>query len=202
MPQWKKLLYDHKVSDIEGDVWKFNFYKAALFAGVLLVILILVYGTFFASDKDKFFSDVIFYATVMALGVFALLLISGSIKKFRGFIAKFFIIIVCMIGAYGLIGLVWGHYYYNFYIGYSTWILFVVLAGFGATRNYIFNGHLDRYDVFYCLLVFFAFISANLPMFHGASLLERLDGVIVFFMDKISMLNLGERLNETVNQTG
>jgi len=202
MPQLKKLMFDHDVSDEKGDIWKFNFRKTAAIAAFILVIFILIYGFLLASDSHKFFSDVIFYVSILIAAAFALLLIVGSITKARQVLGRFLLILICLIGAYGILGFIWSAYFWNFYMGYSTWIVLTVLAGFGATRkDDIFNGNLDRHDLFYVSLIFIVFVSANMPIVQGAGFLERLDGMIAFFMDKASLFNWRNVVNETTNQT-
>jgi len=202
MSQWKKLLFDHDVSDMEGDIWRFNYKKTAFIIAIVLCLFIVAFGFLASKDSHKFFSDIIFYGSILLFAVFALLLLAGSIARARKFIGKFLIIFVCMIGAYGLVGFVWGEFLWNFYMGYSTWLLLTVMAGYGATRDYIFNGKLDRHDIFYILLVFFVFVSANMPIVQGSGFLERLDDMISFIIDNLGRIgSISQRVNDTINQT-
>ena len=191
MPQLKKLLFNHEVSDIEGDVWKFSFGKAAIIFAAFFVVSIIFYGYIFAEDSKRFFGDVIFYATVFFAAIFILMVIARSLKKARSFISKFFLLIIGIIGSYAIIGFIWNYYFWEFHMGYSTWFMFVILAGYGATREYIFNGVVDRHDAFYCLLLFFIFISANVPIIEGDGFLARIDGLVGIAQNLLSGAAMG-----------
>jgi len=62
------------------------------------------------------------------------------------------------------------------------------LAGYGATRDYIFNGKIDRHDVFYCLLVFVIIVGGNFPITGNSGVIENIDALVNRIMDYIPML--------------
>jgi len=79
----------------------------------------------------------------------------------------------------------------TFYVGYSTWILLTVLAGWGAKNDKVFNGNLDRHDVFYSLLVFILLVGANWKITSNGGFLQNLDILIkriISFIPDISNL--------------
>ena len=178
MAHLKKLLFTKKITDYGEYKWAFSFGKAMAWSLFFLVLFLLIYGFFIAEDTHEFFGRVLFVAILICIVVFCILLSVGSIKKARKFVGKFFLLTVCIIFAYYVIGLVISQWLWSFYSGYSTWLLIVALAGYGATRDYIFNGNLDRHDVFYCLLIFIAFLGANMPFYQNKGFLENLDGLI------------------------
>ena len=185
MGHLKKLLFTKKLTDYGEYKWTFSFGKAMVWSVIFLILFILIYGFFIAENPHDFFGMIIFIGILISVASFIILLTVGSIKKARKFIGKFFLILVGLIFAYYVIGLVISNYLWNFYVGYSTWFLLVTLAGFGATRDYIFNGNLDRHDVFYCLLIFICFVGANIPFYHDKGFLENFDGVIKFLSELI-----------------
>ena len=183
MGHLKKLLFTKKFTDYGEYKWAFSYNKAMAWSVSFLVLFILIYGFFIAKDTHEFFGKVLFVAILISIAVFLILLAVGSIKKSKKFIGKFFLLIVGIIFAYYVIGLIFSQYLWGFYSGYSTWFLIVALAGYGASRDYIFNGNLDRHDVFYCLLIFICFVGANIPFYHNKSFLENMDGIINMIKD-------------------
>ena len=178
MGHLKKLLFTKKLTDYGDYKWAFSYNKAMAWSIVFLILFIFIYGFFIAEDTHEFFGRVLFIAILICIAIFLILLAVGSIKKSKKFIGKFLLLIVGIIFAYYVIGIIFSQYLWGFYSGYSTWLLIVALAGYGASRDYIFNGNLDRHDIFYCLLIFICFVGANIPFYHDKSFLENLDGLI------------------------
>ena len=178
MGHLKKLLFTKKLTDYGDYKWAFSYNKAMAWSIVFLILFIFIYGFFIAENTHEFFGRVLFIAILICIAIFLILLAVGSIKKSKKFIGKFLLLIVGIIFAYYVIGIIFSQYLWGFYSGYSTWLLIVALAGYGASRDYIFNGNLDRHDIFYCLLIFICFVGANIPFYHDKSFLENLDGLI------------------------
>jgi len=189
MHQLKKLLFDEDFSDVEGYIWRFNFYKAIAWCVFLLVISIIVYGEWIAENSHEFFGNVLFYFFVIVASIAVILFTVGTIKKAKKVIGKFLLILICIVFAYGIIGSIFQNYWFGFHMGYSTWIVLTTLAGFGATREYIFNGHLDRHDAFYCCLIFIVFVGANWRLNQNGGFLENLDILINKIMNNIGILS-------------
>jgi len=178
MGHLKKLLFTKKLTDYGDYKWAFSYNKAMAWSIVFLILFIFIYGFFIAENTHEFFGRVLFIAILICIAIFLILLAVGSIKKSKKFIGKFLLLIVGIIFAYYVIGIIFSQYLWGFYSGYSTWLLIVALAGYGASRDYIFNGNLDRHDIFYCLLIFICFVGANIPFYQDKSFLENLDGLI------------------------
>ena len=176
MSHLKKLLFTKKFSDYEGYKWTFSVYKAIAWCIVILVISVILYGYFVVENSKEFFGNVLFYAIVISISLIILLLVSGTIKKFRTLMVRFFLIIVIITFLYAIFGMIFAKYTnINFYVGYSTWILLTVLAGWGAKNDKVFNGNLDRHDVFYSLVVFVTMVGANFPITSNGGFLQNLD---------------------------
>ena len=178
MGHLKKLLFTKKITDYGEYKWAFSYNKAMAWSIVFLMLFIFIYGFFIAEDTHEFFGRVLFIAILICIAIFLILLAVGSIKKSKKFIGKFLLLVVGIIFTYYVIGIIFSQYLWGFYSGYSTWLLIIALAGYGASRDYIFNGNLDRHDIFYCLLIFICFVGANIPFYHDKSFLENLDGLI------------------------
>ncbi len=182
----KKLVFDKKKTDIgeDGGVkWRFSFVKGMAISLVLLLFFILIYGFLLAPNSQKFFSDVVFWGAIACVAIFVFLLVTRTVKKSREYFGQFMLIFCVMIGVYAAVGWIWSRFFFDFYVGYSTFIIFGILAGYGATRPYILNGDLDRNDIFYVFLIIVVLLGANVPIISGAGFLERVDPILLMLKD-------------------
>jgi len=176
MSHLRKLLFTKKFSDYEGYKWTFSVYKAIAWCIVILVVSIILYGMFIAGNSKEFFGNVLFYTILISIALIVLLFISGTLKKFRTVMTRFFILIIIITFVYAILGIIFKTFTnMTFYVGYSTWILLTVLAGWGAKNDKVFNGNLDRHDVFYSLVIFVAMVGANFPITSDGGFLQNLD---------------------------
>lgn len=206
MAQWKKLLFDHDVTDIDedgeagGHVWRFSTGKAIAWTVFFAVLTTLAYGFWFA-DTESFFRQLLLYVIILAVGIVAVLFAARVTLGARKAFVKFFLLFIVIVFVYGVLSTIFGAVgLYPFHMGLSTWIMLTSLAGFGATRAYIFNGNLDRHDVFYCLLVFVIMAGGNWPITGGEGVLAHIDGLIDTILGYLHFLPL-DGLQDTVNDT-
>jgi len=189
MAQWKKLLFNHDVSDVKGEVWKFSFGKAIVWAIFFLFISITVYGMYFTKSPGDFFRMVILYMIIISVAVVAILISARTISRGKELLTRFLLIFISLVFVYGIVGMIFNEMgIYPFYMGFTTWIVLTALAGYGATRDYIFNGNIDRHDAFYCLLVFVIIVGGNFPITGNSGVIENIDVLVGRIMDYIPML--------------
>jgi len=194
MAQWKKLLFNHDVTDVgeEGipsDVWRFSTGKAITWSLVILSLSIIFYGLLFVGDSDAFFRQVLLCVIILAVAAVAVLLVARVTMGARRAISKFFLLFIVVVFTYGVLSTLFSWVgLYSFHMGLSTWVALTVLAGYGATRAYIFNGNLDRHDIFYCLLVFVIMAGGNWPISGGEGVLEHIDGVLSMVLRYAGMI--------------
>jgi len=106
MAQWKKLLFNHDVSDVEGEVWKFSFGKAIVWAIFFLFISITVYGMYFTKSSGDFFRMVILYMIIISVAVVAILISARTISRGKELLTRFLLIFISLVFVYGVAGMI------------------------------------------------------------------------------------------------
>ena len=190
MSQLKKLLFTEKLHDYEGRVWRFSVYKAIAWCIVIAIFSIIIYGLYIAENSKEFFGNVLFYIIVISISMVVILFVTGTFKKFRAVVTRFLLIIIVMTFLYMVFGIIFSKFTdISFYSGYSTWIVLCALAGYGAKNENIFNGHLDRHDVFYSLLIFVIMVGANFPINSNGGFLANLDLLVEKILSLIPIIS-------------
>ena len=190
MSQLRKLLFTKKFSDYEGYKWVLSTYKAIAWCITILVIAIILYGMFIVEDSKEFFGNVLFYVIVISIALIVILFLSGTVSKFTKFARKFLLLVILLTFIYSILGIVFDNFLdIQFYVGYSTWILLTVLAGWGAKKEEIFNGNIDRHDVFYSLVVFIMMVGANWKITSNGGVLQNFDILIERILSMIPAIS-------------
>lgn len=192
--QLRKLFYNKHYDDQYGVRWRLSTWKVLIWMIFVTIVLVLLYS-FFAPNQGAYLSNTLFLGIVTMIIIMALWMTGNIVWKSRKYMAAFILTFIILLAVYITLGFVFSFTLkWTFHYGFSTWMIWMVLAGIGAT---LWNDKVDRKDLFVYLLVIVVFVFGNAPVFESGGFLAQLDKFFGMIADVLSkILHPGDLIAE------